>query len=219
VKNLSYTEENYLKAIYHLSPEGEPVSTNALAASMETTPASVNDMIKRLAQKGLLVHQKYHGASISAQGKNIALQVIRKHRLWEVFLVEKLHFGWDEVHEVAEQLEHIHSPLLIQRLDEFLGHPTIDPHGDPIPDANGQFKLNPQTELLLAGEGSRGVVTAVTSDQTALLKHLDKLGIRLGSKLTVKERHEFDGSMQVTVDGKDLYLSREVAQYLMITAP
>jgi DtxR family transcriptional regulator, Mn-dependent transcriptional regulator len=128
------SEENYLKAIYHLSKEeDESVSTNALAERLETTAASVSDMLKKLAKKELIEYKKYQGVNISEKGKRVALQIIRKHRLWEVFLVEKLSFNWDEVHEIAEQLEHIDSPTLVKRLDEFLGYPKFDPHGDPIP--------------------------------------------------------------------------------------
>ena len=141
VKNLSLTEENYLKAIYHLSQQDvESVNTNSLAESMNTTPASVNDMMKKLSSKNLIGYKKYKGATLLPDGKKVALQVIRKHRLWEVFLVEKLNFKWDEVHEIAEQLEHIKSPILVERLDDFLGNPIVDPHGDPIPDKDGIFK-------------------------------------------------------------------------------
>lgn len=136
----SYVEENYLKAIYHLSDHGQKsVNTNAIAEEMSTTAASVSDMIKKLSQKKAVMYQKYRGVNVSAKGKDVALQVIRKHRLWEVFLVEKLKFKWDEVHEIAEQLEHIKSPLLITRLDDFLGYPKHDPHGDPIPNEHGEF--------------------------------------------------------------------------------
>ncbi|MBO6763226.1 MAG: metal-dependent transcriptional regulator, partial [Roseivirga sp.] len=136
----SLSEENYLKAIYHLSNHGQDsVNTNAIAEEMKTAPASVSDMIRKLSKKKLVDYQKYRGVNISTKGKDIALKVIRKHRLWEVFLVEKLNFHWDEVHEIAEQLEHIQSPVLISKLDEFLDFPKHDPHGDPIPDDDGNF--------------------------------------------------------------------------------
>ena len=162
---LSFTEENYLKAVYHLSREiGESVSTNAIAESVSTSPASVNDMIKRLSSKNLLSHQKYKGAKLLPKGEKIALGIVRKHRLWEVFLVEKLNFKWDEVHEIAEQLEHINSPLLISRLDEFLGNPTVDPHGDPIPDENGRIKETVKASVAEVQLGAKGVVVAVSND-------------------------------------------------------
>src|SRR5690606_19085975 len=137
---LSFTEENYLKAIYRLSEGGtRAVLTNALAETMNTRAASVTDMVKKLSTKNLISYEKYYGVKITRQGKNEALMVVRKHRLWETLLVEKLNFNWDEVHEVAEQLDHIQSSLLIEQLDEFLGHPSVDPHGHPIPDKNGRI--------------------------------------------------------------------------------
>ena len=138
---LSFVEENYLKAIYRLSEDGaKAVLTNALADSMNTRAASVTDMVKRLSGKNLISYEKYYGVKITRQGKLAALMIVRKHRLWECFLVEKLQFSWDEIHEVAEQLEHIQSPLLIEKLDSFLGHPKVDPHGHPIPDKNGKLQ-------------------------------------------------------------------------------
>ncbi|MGB5928452.1 MAG: metal-dependent transcriptional regulator, partial [Cyclobacteriaceae bacterium] len=144
----SLAEENYLKAIYHLSTEDEGnVSTNAISETLNTKPASVSDMLRKLSGKELVSYRKYQGVSLTPSGRKVALQVIRKHRLWEVFLVDKLNFNWDEVHDVAEQLEHIQSPLLIHQLDEFLGHPAYDPHGDPIPDENGGFPEKEQSPL------------------------------------------------------------------------
>ena len=130
----SFTEENYLKIIYHLSNQSNPVETNAIAEKIQTKAASVTDMLKKLADKGLLNYVKYQGVTLTAIGNLTAINIVRKHRLWEVFLVNKLNFKWDEVHEVAEELEHIKSKLLVERLDKFLGHPKVDPHGDPIPD-------------------------------------------------------------------------------------
>jgi len=218
-KNLSFTEENYLKAIYHLSKDGsETVNTNALSDSMSTTPASTNDMVKRLAQKNLVGYQKYKGASLLPEGKKIALRIIRKHRLWEVFLVEKLDFKWDEVHEIAEQLEHIQSPILIQRLDSFLGHPSVDPHGDPIPDESGEMKETIKAALSTLSVGSKGIVVAVNNDDSNLLQHLDAIGIQLGSKVTVLERIAFDGSVSISVDElREQFISQLIADNLMIT--
>lgn len=216
---LSFVEENYLKAIYHLSESGKrAVNTNMLADEMKTAPASVSDMVKRLSQKKMVQYQKYKGVNISEEGKTKALHVIRKHRLWEVFLVDKLNFHWDEVHEVAEQLEHIKSPLLIKRLDEFLGFPKYDPHGDPIPDENGQLvekRKDPISELDL---GVNGIVVGVNDSSTSFLKYLDKVGISIGSKIQVKDRMEFDGSVDILIDNqKSITISLTVAQNILLS--
>ena len=215
---LSFTEENYLKAIYHLSEGSEDgVSTNAIAEELNTKAASVSDMIRKLSKKKVIDYQKYRGVQITNSGRKIALQVIRKHRLWEVFLVEKLDFNWDEVHDVAEQLEHIKSPVLISRLDEFLGHPSMDPHGDPIPDENGEIKVSPQMPLSDFEEASLGIVVKVPDSDPSLLRHLDKIGMRLGSKIRVIEKVEFDNSALIAIDqGKELYLSGEIAKNIML---
>ena len=161
-ENFTLSEENYLKAIYHLSTEEEEtVSTNSLAERLQTTAASVSDMLKKLAKKELIEYKKYQGVNISEKGKRVALQIIRKHRLWEVFLVEKLSFNWDEVHEIAEQLEHIDSPILVKRLDEFLGYPKFDPHGDPIPDERGEFQAMPQITLSEMAPNQSGLLVGV----------------------------------------------------------
>src|SRR5437868_332834 len=138
----TFTEENYLKAIYHLSLQSESVSTNQIAASLNTKAASVTDMLKKLADKKLINYARYQGVTLTVEGERVALSIIRRHRLWEYFLVEKLSFKWDEVHDVAEELEHISSKELIDRLDDFMGNPKYDPHGDPIPDCNGLFKAH-----------------------------------------------------------------------------
>lgn len=219
ISELSFTEENYLKAIYHLSNEGsDSVNTNSLAESMSTTPASVNDMVKRLAQKKLIGYQKYKGATLLSKGKKVALTIIRKHRLWEVFLVEKLEFKWDEVHEIAEQLEHIKSPNLIKRLDKFLGYPTMDPHGDPIPDEDGVMKETVRASISEVGVGENGIVVAVNNDDTLLLQHLDQIGIKLGSRIQIVDRMDFDGSVSISIDeGSKQFISKTVAENLMIT--
>lgn len=219
MKKLSFAEENYLKAVYHLSNAGEmDVSTNSIAEEMNTKAASVSDMLRRLSEKEMVVYKKYQGVKISEIGKTAALQVIRKHRLWEVFLVEKLKFNWDQVHEIAEQLEHIKSPLLIQRLDDFLGHPKFDPHGDPIPDENGLFKEKPQVPLSEVEVSGDGIVVAVKDTNSMFLQHLDRIGIYLGAKTKVTEKVEFDGSMEILVDGKNkLFISKEVAENVLVT--
>lgn len=216
---LSFAEENYLKAIFHLSNAGAlDVSTNALSDMMNTKPASVSDMIKKLDDKGLVSYRKYYGVNVSKKGKTHALQIIRKHRLWEVFLVEKLKFNWDEVHEVAEQLEHIRSSLLTQRLDEFLGYPRSDPHGDPIPDENGVMAVAKKVQLDKVEIGSKGKVVAVDDGDSSFLQYLNKIGIYLGARLEVKDKLAFDGSLEILIDDKKkAFLSREVSQNILIS--
>lgn len=216
---LSLAEENYLKAIYHLSHSGQQdVSTNAIAEMQNTKPASVSDMIKKLSNKGVISYQKYKGVNLSHKGKKVALQIIRKHRLWEVFLVDKLNFNWDEVHEIAEQLEHIKSPLLVQRLDEFLGHPKIDPHGDPIPDENGEIATSQKQPLKEIELGKTVIVTGVENSESDFLAHLDKIKIALGSKIKVLERNSFDGSMQIQLkQDPPIFISLQVADNLWVT--
>ncbi|HMJ69049.1 MAG TPA: metal-dependent transcriptional regulator [Cyclobacteriaceae bacterium] len=215
---LSLTEENYLKAIYHLSHDGtKGVSTSEIAEAMQTRAASVTDMIKKLSSKGLIEYEKYHGVAITRQGKTDALNVIRKHRLWETFLVNKLGFAWGEVHEVAEQLEHIQSPLLIEKLEVFLGHPSYDPHGHPIPDKNGKVKEVKKQPLSNIEKGNQGKVCSVTDSSSSFLQYLDKVGIHIGSVLEVQEKEAFDGSLEVVVDGKrKTSLSKEASENILI---
>ena len=216
---LSQAEENYLKTIYHLSESGKrAVSTNAISEMQKTKPASVSDMIKKLSDKGVVSYKKYKGVNLSIKGKNAALQIVRKHRLWEVFLVEKLNFNWDEVHEIAEQLEHIKSPILTKRLDEFLGFPRIDPHGDPIPDENGEIAFGKKIQLNHATIGKVFILTGVDNSDSGFLAHLDKLGISLGTKITIKEINDYDGSMQVQIkDQTPIFISEQVAINLLVT--
>jgi len=214
---LTFTEENYLKAIYHLSDAGgKAVMTNELAEQMNTKAASVTDMVKKLAAKELISYEKYYGVNITAEGKSIALMVIRKHRLWETFLVSKLNFPWDEVHEVAEQLEHIQSERLIDKLDAFLGHPATDPHGDPIPDHKGKIKALPQVELAQVRSGYEGVITAVKDSDSKLLRYLDKIGARPGAKIRVLDREEYDESLEVVIGDSKVFVSKEVAKNVLV---
>lgn len=215
---LSLTEENYLKSIYHLSEGGEvDVSTNAIAEYITTKPASVSDMIRKLSKKGVINYQKYKGVQISKKGKQIALDVVRKHRLWEVFLVEKLGFNWDEVHDVAEQLEHIKSPLLIKKLDKFLDYPTMDPHGDPIPNEDGEFITSPQLPLADLETNQAGIVVKVPDSNPSLLRHLDTIKMKLGSKILVLDKVDFDNSVLLRIDQeKGIYLSGEIAKNIMV---
>lgn len=177
----SYTEENYLKAIYHLSlTNDKSVTTNSIAAAMSTKAASVTDMLKKLAEKKLINYERYQGVSLTAEGKTIAIKIVRKHRLWEFFLVEKLQFKWDEVHELAEELEHIKSAELIERLDKFLGFPKYDPHGDPIPDVNGRFNINElkPVSTLLVNDG--GIIMGVREHLPQFLQYLEKMRLIIG---------------------------------------
>lgn len=215
---LSFAEENYLKEIYHLSLESEIVSTNAISEAVQTKPASVSDMIKKLAAKQMIDHQKYQGVKITDKGKKTALRIIRKHRLWETFLVKKLKFNWDQVHEVAEQLEHIKSPLLISRLDEFLGFPKVDPHGDPIPNEDGNFQEKPRIHLSEMKERQGGTVVAVKDSSPDFLQYMDKIGAYLGAKVRVVEVVNYDASMQILIDNiNKVTVSEVVANNILVT--
>lgn len=215
---ISLTEENYLKAIFHLSEDGsKPVLTNDLAAEMNTKAASVTDMIKRLDGKGLIAYEKYYGVQVTKSGKSEALNIVRKHRLWETFLVDKLHFSWDEVHDVAEQLEHIQSSLLIEKLDEFLGYPKSDPHGEPIPDKNGKMDEVKQIPLSETTSKKKAKLVSVKNDSPAFLKYLSKIGMKLGSKISVVNKTEFDGSQEILIDGKKkAFISRDAAENILV---
>lgn len=216
---LSYAEENYLKAIYHLSESGrKSVSTNAISEVLKTKPASVSDMIKKLSDKGYVSYKKYKGVNVSIKGKKSALLVIRKHRLWEVFLVDKLGFNWDEVHEIAEQLEHIKSATLVEKLDKFLGYPRIDPHGDPIPDENGEIVMGKKVPLTEVELNKQVIVTGVENSEAEFLSHLDKINISLGAKITKLDINSFDGSMQIEIAGHPgIFISKQVADNLLVT--
>lgn len=214
----SFTEENYLKAIYHLSHSkgGGSVSTNELSESTQTRAASVSDMLRKLADKGFINYIKYQGVTLTASGKAIAIKVIRKHRLWEVFLVEKLGFGWGEIHEIAEQLEHIDSVELTARLDDFLGNPRFDPHGDPIPDGKGNLPKLESIKLSEAPIDKKLVVVGVLEDSSSFLQHLDKINFKLGLGLKVIEISTFDKSVEVEVGASTKRLSLEVASNILV---
>lgn len=213
----SFSEENYLKAIFHLERSYKTgVSTNALAEEMETKASSVTDMVKKLAEKELVEYKKYQGVKLSQRGMETAVEVIRKHRLWEFFLVEKLRFSWDEVHEVAEQLEHIKSDKLIHELDRFLGFPQRDPHGDPIPDAQGNFSVSNQFLLAELEKGEEGVCVGVKDSSKEFLQYLDKNRISLGKEIKVMEKESFDQSMLIAFGGENIRISNRVSNNLYI---
>lgn len=215
----SYTEENYIKSIYKLSAGGtQAVSTNAIAELMQTKPASVSDMLRKLSAKNMIDYVKYRGVTLTPAGQSKALEIIRKHRLWEVFLVEKLRFNWDEVHEVAEQMEHIQSDLLIRRLDEYLGFPRFDPHGDPIPTENGELKEKNQVLASALQVNESAVVIGVKDTQPLFLQYLDKAGIFLGARIQVKDKAAFDKSLEINIEGrKDIRISYEVSNNIFVS--
>jgi DtxR family Mn-dependent transcriptional regulator len=211
------SEENYLKAIYHLESDSKKgISTNAIAKSLETKASSVTDMVKKLSEKEVVLYIKYQGVTLTDFGKKTAANIVRKHRLWEVFLVEKLNFSWDEVHEVAEQLEHIKSPKLINQLDALLGFPTHDPHGDPIPDKDGHVNKLDKILLSTLNKDESGVCVGVNDSSSEFLRFLDKKKITLGKKITVLEKEDFDDSLFIEVDGEKLSISKKIANNLYI---
>jgi len=216
---ISFTEENYLKIIYILSEQygGNEVSTNQLAEHTQTKAASVSDMLRKLAEKNYINYRKYQGVTLTNTGEKIALNIIRKHRLWEVFLVEKLGFGWDEIHEIAEQLEHIDSLELTERLDSFLGKPKFDPHGDPIPDSKGKMPSVSYQKLSEIPLNESVVMMGVSVYSPVFLQHLDKYQITLGSTLKVLAISDFDKSFNLLLnDSNQVFVSHEVARNLLV---
>ena len=214
---MTYSEENYLKAIYHLSLfQKKGVNTNAIAKMIDTKASSVTDMIKKLAEKNLIEYQKYQGVSLTTEGLLEAKMIVRKHRLWEVFLVEKLDFSWDEVHDVAEELEHINSEKLINKLDAFLGFPTEDPHGDPIPNAKGEIKKMDKKLLSELKLNQKSICVGVKDSSSNFLKYLDKQQIALGSTIEIIEKESFDASLIVLVNGNEMNISNKIASNLYV---
>ncbi len=213
----SFTEENYLKAIYKLSlSSGGVVNTNQIALQVNTKAATVTDMLKKLSDKNYILYQKYQGVTLTEAGKKIAIHIVRKHRLWEVFLVEKLNFKWDEVHDIAEQLEHIRSDELIDELDKFLEFPAFDPHGDPIPDKHG--KITELTSVPLASVKHKGklVFSGVEDHSKAFLQYLSKTGITLGDTITLNEIIDYDKSVEISIKNKKMFLSHEAAKNILV---
>ena len=217
-------EENYLKAIFKLSEITKPkaeresgtVSTNAIAQEMQTSAASVTDMIQRLSDKNFVDYAKYRGVSLTESGRQLAIQLLRRHRLWEVFLVDKLGFDWNEVHDLAEELEHVESVELTDRLDSFLGSPRFDPHGDPIPNAEGRFTLRHQMPLSDLTTGVAAVVVGVREHSKPFLAHLDELGIAIQKEISIRERFTYDDSIRVDIDGELKTMSGKVARNIFV---
>lgn len=215
----SSAEENYIKAIFTIAERtGKGASTTAIAAQLSTKASSVTDMVKRLNEKGLVDHRPYHGVTLTEQGARIATQIIRKHRLWETFLVNHLHYKWDEVHELAEELEHINSDDLHDRLDKFMDHPKFDPHGDPIPDKEGRIvDMVGAVPLAEVPKDTLVHIVGVKDSSPAFLKLLDGLGLKLGTQLTVNRRFEFGNSVEVSSRFRSgLLLQEEVSLQLIV---
>jgi DtxR family transcriptional regulator, Mn-dependent transcriptional regulator len=215
---LTRSEEDHIKAVHALSADGKAF-TKDIAERLHTKASSVTDMMKKLAEKGLVKHEPYYGAKLTAKGQVFALRLVRKHRLWETFLVERLGFGWDEVHEVAEQLEHVSSEKLVERLDDYLGRPAFDPHGDPIPDKNGRMKVRRTQPLTRCAVGEQVRILAVKDPSDALLHLLDEKGISIGMQLELRARLAFDGSVELRAKSGPVYtLSAQVAEHLQVEA-
>jgi len=215
---ITQTEENYLKAIYKIGEkEKKPVGTNAISRQMKTTAASVTDMIKRLSEKKLVNYEKYKGVTLTASGNKHATNLIRKHRLWEVFLVDKLNFRWEQVHDIAEQMEHIDSDNLITRLDAYLGHPRFDPHGDPIPNAEGKFTIRVQNQLADISPNRKVNVIGVKEHDFPFLEYLNSLKIALGTSIEIIEEISFDKSLKIKIDDlNETIISNKVAQTILV---
>jgi DtxR family transcriptional regulator, Mn-dependent transcriptional regulator len=216
VLNYSTSEENYIKAIFHLQKDGT-VTTNELAGELQTRPASVTDMLKKLRTKKLVHYQAYHGFTLTTEGRKVALVIIRRHRLWEFFLAEKLKFSWEEVHEVAEDLEHVSSKKLIDKLDEYLGFPRFDPHGDPIPDANGKIETSKQISLAELPLNHAAIVCYVSDQSNEMLELLGHKKIAIGTKLEVKRKFGYDRSMEIKIRQQSpINISEQLAKNIFV---
>lgn len=214
---LTTTEENYIKALLRISSEGDgEAGTNQLAARLDVRPATVTDMVKKLKEKSLVDYKRYGKIRLTDQGRSKATEIIRKHRLWETFLFEKLEFSWDEVHEVAEQLEHVQSEKLIDQLDKYLGYPKFDPHGDIIPQANEEFQLEVRDSLLESVAGNTYTVIAVKDNSPDFLQYASRLGLIINSEVLVIEHFNFDGSISISIDNKTINISQKVAENIYI---
>lgn len=214
---LTIAEENYLKAIYRLARKShEAISTNALASELKAKASSITDMIQKLYEKKLLNYRKYQGFLLTKKGEKIALSIIRRHRLWEVFLAEHLNFNWDEVHDIAEQTEHINSAKLVDRLDKYLGYPKYDPHGDPIPDKNGKIINHKNFMLSDARKGQYLEIMGLANSSKEFLQHLEKITLNIGSKIKIKEYLDFDQSLIITSNKKEINLSKKTTNTIFV---
>lgn len=216
-KSLSHTEENYLKAIFKITEKADKVaSTNKIAEIVKTSPASVTDMLKKLKEKDLINYEKYKGATLTPSGSKSATQLIRKHRLWEVFLHDKLKFPWEQIHDIAEDLEHINSDDLIIRLDNFLGNPRFDPHGDPIPNAEGKFMLRNQSGLDHVPLHNKVALVGVSQHESEFLTYLNSINVKLGTVMKVIAKNKYDNSITVELNNTELLMTQEVAKNLLV---
>lgn len=214
---MTVSEENYIKAIYHLSIlSTKEVNTNAVAEKIETKASSVTDMLKKLSEKNLVSYQKYQGVTLTKKGFHSAKMIVRKHRLWEVFLVDKLNFNWDEVHEIAEELEHIRSEKLIDKLDEFLGFPLFDPHGDSIPNSKGEIVKVDKLLLSEADLNQEYICVGVKDSSVYFLQYLDKINFYIGAIVKVVSCEKFDNSLSINLDLKNITISNKIAENLYI---
>ena len=215
--NYTTSEENYLKAIFHLQTHDEIVTTSALATKLDTKPASVTDMMKKLNAKKLLNYKPYYGFSLSQEGRKIALHVIRRHRLWEYFLSEKLKFEWNEIHNVAEELEHINNKKLIERLDEYLNYPQFDPHGDPIPDSKGKIKKSKKISLAEMPLNKTAEVCQVSNQTNEMLELLNHKNIGIGTKVEVKRHFTYDQSFELKIKSILVTISETLAKNIFVS--
>jgi DtxR family Mn-dependent transcriptional regulator len=219
MQKLSITEENYIKVLFQLTIEAGDKSdagTNKIASHLGIKPASVNDMLKKLKDKKLIQYEKYGKSSLSKEGKKLAVDIVRKHRLWETFLFEKLAFSWDEVHEVAEQLEHIQSKKLINKLDQFLNYPTADPHGDPIPNANGEIMIESRKSLVTEEVGHTCKMVGVKDNSAAFLQYADSLGLAINQRIKIKSRQAYDDLIEIEVKGIRNRISPKFAEHIIV---
>ena len=214
--NFSTSEENYLKTIFHLQTKDDNVTTNELAEKLHTRPASITDMMKKLKTRKLVNYQPYQGFRLTPEGKKVALSIIRRHRLWEYFLAEKLKFSWDEVHEVAEQLEHVSNKKLIDKLDEYLAFPKFDPHGDPIPDTNGKMETGKQINLSALPVNKPAKVCFIANQSELLVEHLNEKKINIGASIIIKRKFSFDDSLEIKIDNKLLTISNQLAKNIFV---
>ncbi|MEO6131278.1 MAG: metal-dependent transcriptional regulator [Saprospiraceae bacterium] len=214
---LSHVEENYIKGLQHLSTQsGKQVSTNDLAATLRNSAASVTDMLKKLSKKSLINYEPYQGARLTEQGNKFATRLLRKNRLWKVFLYQSLNIRWEDVREIAEELEHIKSDLLIDHLDAFLGYPKFDPFGEPIPNAQGKYTLRAQTLLTELRPGITAIIVGVKATESNFLKHISEKGISVGQTCTLISRDPYDGTLTLLLDRKEITLSGQVAKQILI---
>ena len=216
--NLSKSEENYLKSIFNLSEFGnKQVTTNSISKVLNIEPASVTDMIKKLSKKKLIYHEKYKGSTISKSGIKIALQIIRRHRLWEVFLYDKLNFKWDKIHDIAEELEHVSSEELIDNLDKFLKYPKIDPHGDPIPNKLGEMNFVDKISISDLNVNENGIVSRIINEDEEFFNLLKKLKIEIGTEVKIIDKIEYDESIEILINKKTVIISKDIANNIKIT--